>query len=239
MTSTSGCGCGPPEHGQVKLVPSSRYKFSFTLEPKTETLGSAPLDAEVGETPGAARMRSNMLKRRIGIAGSVSGPNRVANPVRCGSTIVPASTDTDPATPPNFKMTDRSELPWTSLAMCSSWYAAKPGISTSSAYSPAASDTNRNWPRSLVTSEIGPEISAGELRRTDTAGKTPPDSSFTVPDRVPVNTWASESLAASKGASTLNTRNQRCVVIAHLLRKSESFRLIFSIGLLKTLSDPS
>src|SRR6476659_8500038 len=115
MTSTSGCGCGPPEHGHVKVVPSSRYRFSFTLEPKTETLGSAPLEAEVGDTPGVARMRSNMLKRRTGIAESDSCPNRVAKLVRCRSTIVPASTEMDSAMVPTFKMTVRCELPWTSI----------------------------------------------------------------------------------------------------------------------------
>ena len=50
--------------------------------------------------PGAARMKSNMLDRRVGIVLRSSDPNRVANPGWRASMREPApSTTTDSATP--------------------------------------------------------------------------------------------------------------------------------------------
>src|SRR6516225_2979058 len=81
ITSTSGCGAAPPLHGQVKFVPSSRKAFSSTPPPKTETQLLFPLEGEVGETPGAALMKSNMLYRLTGIDFICSEPNRLDSPI--------------------------------------------------------------------------------------------------------------------------------------------------------------
>ena len=67
MTSTLGSARETPAHGHVKLVPSIRNRFSLTPEPKADTVLTVPLDGDVGETPGAALIMSNMLKRRVGI----------------------------------------------------------------------------------------------------------------------------------------------------------------------------
>ncbi len=67
MTSTLGSARETPEHGHVKLVPSIRNRFSLTPEPKAVTVLTVPLDGDVGDTPGAALIMSNMLKRRVGI----------------------------------------------------------------------------------------------------------------------------------------------------------------------------
>ena len=83
-----------PLHGQVKFVPSIRNWFSLVPEPNAETVVTVPLDGEVGETPGAALIESNMLDRRVGIDGRSSGPKRVLNPLSRASMREPApSTD--------------------------------------------------------------------------------------------------------------------------------------------------
>jgi hypothetical protein len=74
MKSTPGSDRASPLHGQVKFVPSIRNMFSFVPEPNADTLLVATLPGEVGETPGAALMKSNMLNRRTGIALRSSGP---------------------------------------------------------------------------------------------------------------------------------------------------------------------
>jgi hypothetical protein len=56
----------------VKLVPSIRNWFSLTLEPRADTLAEdtlvvVPLAGDVGEIPGAALMKSNMLNLGVGI----------------------------------------------------------------------------------------------------------------------------------------------------------------------------
>ena len=60
-------GRATPLHGQVKLVPSMRNAFSLTADPNTETVLAVELDGEVGDTPGAFLIASNMLPRRDGI----------------------------------------------------------------------------------------------------------------------------------------------------------------------------
>jgi hypothetical protein len=78
-----------PLHGQVKFVPSIRNAFSLVPEPNTETLLLATLPGVVGDTPGAARIASNMLKRRIGMDSTASRPNRVSNPLFRASSCEP------------------------------------------------------------------------------------------------------------------------------------------------------
>ena len=105
MKSTPGSDRASPLHGQVKFVPSMRNWFSLVPEPNADTLWSTvPLPGEVGETPGAALMKSNMLDRRVGIALRSSGPKRVSNPRSRASMREPApSTTTDSATPASFR----------------------------------------------------------------------------------------------------------------------------------------
>ena len=55
-------------------MPSIRNVFSLVPEPNAETLLVDTLPGEVGDTPGAALMKSNMLKRRVGIALEILGP---------------------------------------------------------------------------------------------------------------------------------------------------------------------
>ena len=90
--------------GHVKFVPSIRNWFSFVPEPKAETVVTVPLDGEVGDIPGAALMKSNMLARRVGIALRSSGPNRVPNPgSRASIRGSRPSTTIDSATPANSR----------------------------------------------------------------------------------------------------------------------------------------
>ncbi len=44
-----------------------RPAFSLTPDPKADTVLTVPLVGEVGDTPGAALIKSNMLNRRVGI----------------------------------------------------------------------------------------------------------------------------------------------------------------------------
>jgi hypothetical protein len=67
------------------------------------------LDGDVGEIPGAALMKSNMLTRRVGILVMSSEPNRVANPVARASIRDPApSTEIDSARPASCRIGVRS-----------------------------------------------------------------------------------------------------------------------------------
>ena len=61
MTSTLGSARETPPHGHVKFVPSMRNRFSLLPEPNVDMVLTEPLDGEVGDTPGAAFMKSNML----------------------------------------------------------------------------------------------------------------------------------------------------------------------------------
>src|SRR5262249_24939554 len=80
MTSTLGSARDTPAHGHVKFVPSMRKRFSLPPDPNADTVVTVPLDGDVGDTPGAARIASNMLNRRDGIALRYSGPKRVSKP---------------------------------------------------------------------------------------------------------------------------------------------------------------
>src|SRR5262245_3347103 len=111
MTSTLGSARDTPWHGQVKFVPSMRKRFSLTPEPKDDTVLTVPLVGEVGDTPGAARMKSNMLYRRVGISLKYSTPKRVSNPLSLASVREPVSSTTmDSATPATFKTTVLSRV---------------------------------------------------------------------------------------------------------------------------------
>ena len=103
MTSTLGSARDTPAHGHVKFVPSMRNRFSLPPDPNADTVLTVPLDGDVGDTPGAARIASNMLNRRVGMVWRYSGPNRgleaAARALRSAS---PPSTTTDSATPASF-----------------------------------------------------------------------------------------------------------------------------------------
>src|SRR5262245_26932214 len=104
MTSTLGSARDTPWHGHVKFVPSMRNMFSLTPPPNEDTVLAVPLVGEVGDTPGAALIKSNMLNRRVGIVLRYSGPNRVSNPLSLASVREPdAWTTTDSANPATFK----------------------------------------------------------------------------------------------------------------------------------------
>src|SRR5215813_3584330 len=106
MTSTLGSARDTPWHGQVKFVPSMRNMFSPTPEPKEDTVLTVPLVGEVGDTPGVARIKSNILYRRVGIVLRYSGPKRVSKPLSLASMREPVPwTTTDSATPATFKTT--------------------------------------------------------------------------------------------------------------------------------------
>src|SRR5919201_6521820 len=100
MTSTLGSARDTPMQGHVKFVPSMRNRFSLPPEPNTDTVLTVPLDGEVGDTPGAALIKSNMLYRRVGTTPRDSGPNRVSSPLLRASMREPAPwTTIDSATP--------------------------------------------------------------------------------------------------------------------------------------------
>ena len=61
MTSVPGSATAPPLHGHVKFVPSRRNAFSLTPDPNAVTALLVPLDADVGDTPGATLMKSKRL----------------------------------------------------------------------------------------------------------------------------------------------------------------------------------
>src|SRR3954469_24419761 len=100
IMSTPGSERATPLQGQVVLVPSIRNWFSLTPDPNAEIVVLVPLDGDVAEMPGALRIQSNMLVRRVGIARTSSGPKVVPNPgLRASMRDAPPSTVTDSATP--------------------------------------------------------------------------------------------------------------------------------------------
>src|SRR5215831_16348619 len=106
MTSTLGSARDTPWQGQVKFVPSMRNMFSLTPEPNEDTVLTVPLVGDVGDTPGAALIKSNMLYRRVGISRRYSSPKCVSKPLFLASVREPAaSTTIDSATPATFKTT--------------------------------------------------------------------------------------------------------------------------------------
>src|SRR3970040_2680841 len=76
---------------------------------------------------------------------------------------------------------------------------------TLSAYAPGAEFGNRNCPFSFVTWVEGPLGRAGELIVIEAPGKTPPDSSLTVPMMVPVMTWADAEIETITVAASART----------------------------------
>src|SRR5215471_15373919 len=104
--SAPGSARETPAQGQVKFVPSMRNRFSLPPEPNADTVLTVPLDGDVGDTPGAALIASNMLNRRLGIALRYSDPNRVSNPLLRASIRDPAPSITiDSARPASFNTT--------------------------------------------------------------------------------------------------------------------------------------
>src|SRR5262245_48078353 len=168
MTSTLGSARDTPAQGHVKFVPSMRNRFSLPPEPNAETVVAVPLDGDVGETPGAALIASNMLNRRDGIALRYSGPKRVSNPLLRASMREPAPwTTTDSAIPATFNTTVRSSVAPIPIRTSASWYVANPGRSMSSAYEPGGRTGNRSCPLTFVVIVAGPPINAGEATRTN------------------------------------------------------------------------
>src|SRR6266581_1375457 len=111
MTSTLGSARDTPAHGQVKLVPSMRNRFSLPPEPKADTVLTVLLDGDVGDIPGAALIESNMLNRRAGTALRYSAPTRVSNPLPRASMRDPdPSTTIDSAMPCSSSTTVRSSV---------------------------------------------------------------------------------------------------------------------------------
>src|SRR4029450_7349532 len=110
MKSTPGSDRASPLHGHVKFVPSFRNVFSLVPDPSADTLLVDMLPGEVGDTPGAALTKSNMLKRRVGIALRSSRPKAVCNPLSPASRREPepSTTTTDSTTLFRFKTTGRS-----------------------------------------------------------------------------------------------------------------------------------
>ncbi len=164
MKSTPGSDLATPLQGQVKFVPSIRNWFSFVPDPNAEMVVTVPLDGEVGDTPGAALIASNMLDRRVGMTASASGPNRVPIPgLRASMREPAASTTIDSAIPATFSTTVRSIVAPAPISMSSMRSGAKPGIVTSRAYDPGDKSGNRHCPLWLVTSISGPTRSDAEL----------------------------------------------------------------------------
>src|SRR5438034_10302499 len=111
MTSTLGSARDTPWQGQVKFVPSMRNRFSLTPEPNADTVLTVPLAGEVGDTPGAALIKSNMLNRRVGIVLRYSAPKRVSNPLPLASMREPDSCTTmHSAAPATFQITVLSRV---------------------------------------------------------------------------------------------------------------------------------
>src|SRR5712691_5084806 len=107
MTSTLGSARETPTYGPVKLVPSMRNTFSFPAEPNADTRLAVPLEGEVGDTPGADLIESNMLNRRVGMGPRYSGPMRVSIPLPRASMREPVpSTTIDSARPASWRTAD-------------------------------------------------------------------------------------------------------------------------------------
>src|SRR5215831_15258571 len=121
MMSTLGSARYTPIQGQVKFVPSMRNRFSLPPEPNADTVLTVPLDGDVGDTPGAALIKSNILNRRVGIALRYSDPKRVSNPLSLASMREPdPSTTIDSAAPATFKITVLSRVAPRPIPMFSS-----------------------------------------------------------------------------------------------------------------------
>ena len=186
MMSMLGSARETPAQGQVKFVPSMRNRFSLPPDPNADTVFTVPLDGEVGDTPGAALIESNMLNRRVGMVRRYSGPNRVSNPLLRASMREPEPwTTTDSASPATSTRRfsrvwhprrcgrlprDRARIPATRCRAHKSREAER-GIAIA---------LSRPW--CIVA---GPPISAGEVTRTRAPGMTAPCSSLTVPTRAP------------------------------------------------------
>src|SRR5262245_11450022 len=121
MMSTLGSARDTPMQGQVKFVPSMRNRFSLPPEPNADTVLTVRLDGDVGDTPGAALIISNMLNRPVGIVLRYSCPKRVSNPLSLASIREPdPSTTIDSANPAGFKVTVLSRVAPSPIAMFSS-----------------------------------------------------------------------------------------------------------------------
>src|SRR5215467_7187477 len=122
MMSTLGSARETPAQGQVKFVPSMRKRFSLPPEPKADTVVTVPLDGDVGDTPGAALIASNMLNRRVGMALRYSDPKRVSNPLLRASIRDPDPWITiDSAMPANFNTTVLESVAPAPMSRPSSW----------------------------------------------------------------------------------------------------------------------
>src|SRR3954465_16002702 len=111
MKSTPGSDRASPLHGHVKFIPSIKNAFSLVPEPNTETLLLETLPGDVGDTPGATLMKSNMLNRRVGMDWRSSRSKRVSNPGLRPSIHEPEPpTTTDSRTPATWRTTIRSSV---------------------------------------------------------------------------------------------------------------------------------
>ena len=139
-----------------------------------------PLDGEVGETPGAALMKSNMLARRVGIPSMSSEPKRVPNPGFRASMREPVpSTTTDSSTPASFSVAVLSIVEPAAIKMSCR----------------ARSQTPASRSRVRTVREGGPGTAAAPLichlyrraayqrRRTDADARTREDEALFVLDR--------------------------------------------------------
>jgi hypothetical protein len=83
---------------------------------------TVPLDGDVGDTPGAALIESNMVNRLVGMALRYSDSKRVSNPLPRASIRDPdPSTTTDSAIPASFKTTVLERVAPAPMEMSSSW----------------------------------------------------------------------------------------------------------------------
>ena len=188
MTSTLGSARDDPAHGHVKFVPSMRKAFSFTPDPNEDTMFTAPLDGDVGDMPGALRIASNMLNRRVGIIVRWSGPNRVSSPLERASMLEPAVTVTDWATLASFS--DHPALERRAGANADAFFPirrkARRHLDDQDVH---ARGQHREPPLTLLVRDgalVSP-ICAGEATMTVAPARWPPCSSFTDPLSEPDN----------------------------------------------------
>ena len=176
MKSMPGSARASPLHGHVKFVPSMRNVFSFVPEPNADTLLLVPLAGDVGDTPGEALTKSNMLNRLAGMALRSSGPKRVSNPLPRASIREPApSTTNDSSKPATLRTTVLSMVappPMPNALLVIAPEALE--LRCRERTVPEARAGNRSWPSSLVVSDATPPINAGELTRTIAPRRTPP-----------------------------------------------------------------
>ena len=196
-------------------MPSMRNRFSLPPEPNADTVLTVPLDGDVGETPGAALIKSNMLNRRVGIGFEVLGSEARFEPAASRFDARARSLDDD-----RFRdacqLQDHRSLERGTRADADVLFVigrkslqldvehrtvreAEPGTAVA---------LSRSWSWST-----GPPISAGEVTRTDAPGRTPPCSSLTVPTRAPV-----------KLCATTTARPQKACCAEEQERPSESAR---------------